>query len=205
MTHLLGELGEYMSVWYTSRASGLTAYMLLFFSMVAGLMQGSTWSKGNKGKRKLMLNHIHQWSGWFGLLFGMVHGLVLVYDDYVGYSLYQILIPFTASQDPFLTGLGTIAMYLMILIVATSDWMKNVGRKVWRAIHFLAMPTYLLALSHGVFLGTDSSSGLIQTMYISTAGVVIVLFCIRMSSIITAVKAKKNKNNIIKPNPTARA
>ncbi|WPP39431.1 ferric reductase-like transmembrane domain-containing protein [Paenibacillus hunanensis] len=177
MSSLWHEIGQYLSVWYTSRAAGLTAYLLLFVAVSAGLLQGSSFAKG---KRKAVVSLIHQWCGWFGLLFGMVHGLVLMFDDYIHYSIWNILIPFTAPYKPVLTGLGTITLYLFLIIMLSSDMMKKVGKKVWRAIHFLALPTYGMALMHGMLLGTDVKSTPIFWMYIVTATITFVLLFARI-------------------------
>lgn len=177
MSNLWNELGNMINVWYTTRAAGLTAYMLLFVAVSAGMLQGSSFSKG---KRKQIISQIHQWCGWFGLLFGMVHGIVLVFDDYIGYSIWQLLIPFAAPHERWLTGLGTVSFYMLLLIMVSSDYMKAFGKKVWRTIHFLALPTYVMALLHGTLLGTDTKSAPIWWMYIITASITGVLLLARI-------------------------
>lgn len=161
----LNSLADILSVWTVTRAAGMASYLLLFLSVAAGLLQGESWAKG---PAKVRLNFLHQWSGWFGLLFGIVHGLVLTFDNYTSFSFIQVLIPFTAAKEPFWTGIGTISLYMLLLLLASSDLMKQLGKKVWRAIHYVALPTYLLALIHGVMLGTDSHVTFVQLIYIVT-------------------------------------
>ena len=102
----------------------------------------------NQNEKTALL--VHQSSGWFGLLFGMIHGLVLSFDQSVHFSLSDILIPFTSDYKPISTGLGTISLYILLVLIITSDFIKQLGRKAWKAIHFLAFPGYLLALYHGI-------------------------------------------------------
>lgn len=199
MNSLFDTLAHTLTVWATTRAAGLTAYMLLFVCMTAGLLQGSPRFKG---ARKAKLNLIHQWTGWFGLLFGVVHGLVLTYDDYVGYTLLQVLVPFTADYEPFWTGLGTLSFYAMLLLVASSDFMKKLGRKAWRAIHFLALPCYASALLHGILLGSDSGRLPITLLYAVTGVTVVVLTILR---IMTAVRSPKKKAKAAPPRLNAPA
>ncbi|WP_256992135.1 ferric reductase-like transmembrane domain-containing protein [Paenibacillus sp. XY044] len=175
--HFGSSISQILSVWVTTRAAGLTSYMLLFASIAAGLLQGGAWAKGPV---KAKLNMVHQWCGWFGLLFGMVHGLVLLFDRYVGYSLADILIPFKASEDRLWMGLGILSLYLMLLLIISSDLMKKLGRKAWRLIHFLAMPTYLMALIHGIMLGSDSRQTPVLVLYAVTGMAALVLLVNRI-------------------------
>ncbi|WP_207953200.1 hypothetical protein [Paenibacillus agricola] len=50
-------------------------------------------------------------SNWSGLSFGLLHALVLIIDSY----------PFTAANEPFWNGLGTISIYGLILVLVTTD------------------------------------------------------------------------------------
>ncbi|AIQ64030.1 hypothetical protein PSTEL_13950 [Paenibacillus stellifer] len=163
-------IADTLSVWTTVRAAGLTSYMLLFAAIFAGLLQGEPWAKG---ARRAQLNLIHQWTGWFGMLFGLVHGLVLVFDQYVGYSFFEIVIPFASRHEPFWTGLGTLAFYLMLALILSSDMMKSIGKKTWRIIHFMALPTFIMALLHAAMIGTDSSTPAMKLMYTTTGALVI--------------------------------
>lgn len=177
--HFGSSISQILSVWVTTRAAGLTSYMLLFASVAAGLLQGGAWARGPV---KAKLNMVHQWCGWFGLLFGMVHGLVLLFDRYVGYSLADLLIPFKASGDRLWMGLGILSLYLLLLLIISSDLMKKLGKKAWRFIHFLAMPTYLMALVHGVMLGTDSRQAPVIVLYAVTGVTVLILLVNRIAA-----------------------
>lgn len=195
MNALLEALSQYLTVWSTTRAAAVTSYLLLFVSILAGLMQGSRWSKGS---RKVKLNLVHQWTGWFGLLFGMVHGLVLVFDQYVGYSLVEVLVPFASRHDRLFTGIGTLSFYGVLILVASSDLMKHLGKKVWRAIHFLALPAFAMALVHGIGSGSDSGSPTVQGMYWITGGIVAAMTAIRVSNVWMKRKASKPEIVVIR-------
>lgn len=179
LSAFVDRLAADLSVWSTTRAAGFTAYLLLFASMIAGLLQGSTWAKGS---RRLKLNLIHQWCGWFGLLFGMAHGLVLVFDDYVGYRLVDIFVPFAAKYERWGTGFGILSLYLFLLLVVSSDLMKQLGKKLWRTIHFAAFPAFILALIHGLLTGSDSGQIVVILLYAVTGGITVLLFGWRMFS-----------------------
>lgn len=196
MSTWFSNLADTLPVWTTLRAAGLTSYMLLFAAMVAGLLQGETWATGTK---KATLNLIHQWCGWFGMLFGLVHGLVLVFDEPAGYSFMDIVIPFAAENEPVWSGLGTIAFYLMVLLILSSDLIKTIGKKVWRVLHFMALPTFTLALLHAIMLGTDSGTPAMKLMYLITGAAVAALIVRRIYMAVSKSDGKEISISVIQP------
>jgi methionine sulfoxide reductase heme-binding subunit len=188
LNQLLANFTHLFPVWNTTRAAGLTSYILLFISIVTGITESI---KSIKPQNRKKLNLIHESSGWFGILFGMIHGLVLMFDKDVTLSLWEILIPFASKTDTISIGIGTISFYIMLLLMITSDYMKKVGVKLWRKIHILAFPGYLLALIHGVWLGPDTQKGLISILYILTAGIV---FCLVVWRILQVKRVQKSSS-----------
>ncbi|MCL6587464.1 MAG: ferric reductase-like transmembrane domain-containing protein [Anoxybacillus sp.] len=175
---LFARFSESLSVWNVTRAAGLTSYVLLFLSIVAGMLQ--SFSQMPPSVRKIW-NIGHQSFGWFGLLFGLVHGIVLTLDRKQGLEWKEIFVPFAASEHSLLIGIGIIALYAVVIVMVTSDWLKWIGRYVWRAIHYLSFPAYLLALVHSVLLGSDTQYRELTIMYAVTAGIVIMLFILRIT------------------------
>jgi len=169
LNQILAEFTHFFPVWDTTRAAGLTSYLLLFISIVTGITQSF---KSIHPKKRKTLNLIHESTGWFGILFGLIHGLVLMFDYDITLSIGEILIPFTAKTDTFSIGLGTLSLYIMLILIITSDYMKKIGVKLWRTIHFLSFPGYLLGLVHGIWLGPDTQKGLISLLYYITGIVV---------------------------------
>lgn len=195
---LLNTISSWFSVWDTTRALALTSYLLLFVSMVAGILQSM---KIVPPKSRANLSTVHTLGGWLGLLFGLTHGLVLLYDTYVGYSITEILIPFTAKKNPIEVGLGIIAMYVMFLLVLTSDLLKRLGKKVWRSVHYLAFPAFLFALYHGISIGTDTALSGIKLMYAATGLTVAGLVVARIRLALKNKDAKKAASPAVNPQP----
>ncbi|HUW65810.1 MAG TPA: ferric reductase [Spirochaetia bacterium] len=172
-------------VWYVIRAAGLTSYVLLFMSVVSGVLQSLPLIRG---RARGVLYAFHCATCWYGWMFGMAHGVLLLLDNKVNYTLTDILIPFTAHYMPLQTAFGIVAFYIMSLLVLSSWVMKRIGRKFWRAIHFLSFPGYLFALYHGVSLGTDSLYPGIKLLYVLTGGIVFALVFLRLTVVPTNKK-----------------
>src|SRR5690349_10858243 len=104
--------------WYISRASGFAAFVLLWFSMLAGLGITSRLARfwpGMPGSYEL-----HRYTSLLGVGFCVVHVLVLMGDAYMNYTLAQLLVPFMGSNfKPEWVGFGQIAFYLLLLVTYT--------------------------------------------------------------------------------------
>lgn len=174
-----------LPTWELIRAAGLTSYFLLFVSVTFGLLFSI---KAAKPKTNQLFQVTHQSAGWFSLLFGLFHGLLLYIDTYKPFSLVEIFIPFTAEEAPLLNGLGTISLYLMVLLFISGDLMKKVGAKVWKKIHRMALPMVILLSIHGIMLGTDSSNGWAIILYASSLAIILSLLIVKLLLLKTKTK-----------------
>ncbi|HNP71797.1 MAG TPA: hypothetical protein PLO33_07950 [Kouleothrix sp.] len=159
-------LGQH-SAWYMSRASAFVAYVLLWWSMVLGVSitnkLARLWPGGPTA------GALHEHASLLGLAFGALHGLVLLGDKYIGYTLPQILIPFAGtSYLPLWVGLGQVGFYLMALVTLSFYVRRWIGARTWRSIHYLSFAVFALALLHGLFSGTDTSALWAVWMYAGT-------------------------------------
>lgn len=159
-------LGQH-SAWYMSRASAFVAYVLLWWSMVLGVSitnkLARLWPGGPTA------GALHEHASLLGLAFGALHGLVLLGDKYIGYTLPQILIPFAGtSYLPLWVGLGQVGFYLMALVTLSFYVRRWIGARTWRSIHYLSFAVFALALLHGLFSGTDTSALWAVWMYEGT-------------------------------------
>jgi methionine sulfoxide reductase heme-binding subunit len=148
-------------IWIIIRVTGLAGYFLLTLSLLAGIYRHIPRKKGN-------IHTFHQIIGQVALLFIGIHACLLLFDSYQPYSLKTILVPFASPYDPILTGLGTIAAYLLLIVIFTSDFMKQIGRSLWKKTHYLVFPLWLLSAIHGLFLGTDTQTIWAEVLYLST-------------------------------------
>jgi predicted ferric reductase len=161
-TIAISSAGE-MLVWYTIRATGIIAYLLLTASVVAGLMMTNRALPA--GQPRVDLFDVHSFTALLAIVFGSVHGLALLLDTYIGFTPTQILVPFISTYEPFGVGIGILSLYLASAIYA-SFWTKRfIGHRAWRALHFTSFLGFLMAAGHGIFSGSDSGSTWMLGMY----------------------------------------
>ncbi len=167
----------WLSTWSVIKAAGMTSYFLLFLSVVFGVFSyGKLLSANLRG----VFMPLHQLTGWLGFLFGLLHGMVLTIDSYQPFSLKAVFVPFTAGYQPWASGFGTLSLYFFFLLLVTSDWMKKFGRKLWRSVHYLAFPAYLLSLIHGLMVGSDTKHAWAQAFYVITAAAFVAVIVLRI-------------------------
>lgn len=165
-----------ISTWDWIRLLGFLAYFYFTVSIIFGLLRKSPFVKSHKN----LIYHIHQNAGWLGLITVIGHMLVLIIDHYEPYRLGEILFPFTANYQSFSSALGTIAFYLFLIVILTSDvWIRTMNRSIWKKIHFLVLPAWALSLAHGGLIGTDSENPVILLFYLISAGLTLSILVVR--------------------------
>ena len=131
-------------------------------------------SKMAKGViRAKLIFDLHEFLPLLALVFTALHAAVLLGDSYIQFSVWHLLLPFTSPYEPFWTGLGVLAFYLMIALVASFYIRSRIGPKRWRSFHYVSYVAYLLALVHGVQSGTDSGTATMQWIYVGTAATIL--------------------------------
>ena len=170
--------GETTAFWYMARVSGLLAYLMLWGAMVYGLILSTRIFPVLLPAR--LSFSIHEFLSILGLGFATFHGLILLGDRYIGFTLWHILVPFTAPYEPVWVGLGTILLYLNFLLVVSFYLRKQIGQSLWRAVHYLTFLTYGMTLLHSMVLGSESNWSAIRLMYLATGSVVCFLICYRI-------------------------
>ncbi|WP_448542263.1 hypothetical protein [Roseiflexus sp.] len=174
---LLG--AEPKAYWYLSRSSAFVAYILLWLSMVFGLLMTNKLARVWPGGPTAF--DLHQHASLLGLAFALFHALILLGDHYIQATLFQVLVPFQYSgYEPLWVGLGQAAFY-GLAIVGLSFYVKDrIGRRAWRLIHFLSFAIFVLALMHGIWSGSDSASDLARAIYWGSGGSVLFLTVYRV-------------------------
>lgn len=165
--------------WYLARSSALVAYLLLWASMVLGVGVTNKLSARWPGLAKT--NELHQYISILGLAFGLFHGLILVGDQYMNFSFWQIFLPFsTSNYRPLAVGLGQLAFYVWLVLVTSFYVRRKIGAKVWRSIHYASYFTYLAVLLHAILGGTDAGLPWVQWLYWVSGGLLLFLTVYRI-------------------------
>lgn len=158
--------------WYFSRASGIVSYLMLTVSVMWGLVLSTKISKEYTPAPAVLA--LHNAVSWSAVGIGAMHGFALMFDSYMTYDLFDILIPFTGPYKPLWVGLGTVSLYIMLVASASFAWKDWLGQRMWRMIHYSTFGMYGLVTLHGLMAGTDSWTTGTNLMYVGS--ILLVLF-----------------------------
>ncbi len=176
------------TTWYLTRIAGIIAYLLLWISVAWGIAIPAKFF--DKVIHRSVTFEFHQFISLLSLGFLALHMLVLLADQYVPYSVAQLLVPFISPYRPVWVGIGVIAFYLLVLVTGTFYIRQKIGMKTFRYIHYTSLLAYLGATVHGIYSGTDTPLTMVMFMYAGTFLVVIFLFTFWIVSIYNEKKAK---------------
>jgi predicted ferric reductase len=158
------------SLWITSRAAGVTAFLALTLDVVFGLFV-STGAADRLIPRSRSVD-VHRWLSTVAFTMTGVHALALLGDRFVRFDVLDVLVPFLSSYRAFAVALGVVAAYGAVLVHASFSWRRRIGAKTWRKLHYLSFVVFAAALLHGLFAGSDTSAPEMRALYISSATVV---------------------------------
>jgi methionine sulfoxide reductase heme-binding subunit len=139
--------------WLLARASGLTAYVLLTLSVLAGLV---VKSRPFRTLKPAVLTDVHRLLALLGLGALAMHGAALVLDRTVHVSVAGLLVPGLVSYRPLWTSLGVVAAEALVVVYASFSLRKRIGTKNWRRLHWATYGIFAAATAHGLGAGTDA-------------------------------------------------
>jgi sulfoxide reductase heme-binding subunit YedZ len=150
--------------WLLARASGLTAYVLLTLSVLAGLAVKSR--PFGRAVKAASATDTHRFLSLLALGAVVIHALTLVLDQTVHIGLAALLVPGLASYRPIATGLGVLATELAAVVVVSFPLRKHIGMRAWRRLHWATYGVFAAATAHGIAAGTDSHRPWIFALYL---------------------------------------
>jgi len=166
--------------WFLSRGSALVAFGLLWLSMALGVIITNRLARIWPGGPTAF--DLHEYISILGIAFALFHGFILLGDRFINFRIAQIIIPFTTvDYKPLWVGLGQLAIYLWVIIMASFYIRSSLGGKSWRWVHYLSYLVFGLALAHGLAAGTDSAAPWAAGMYWGSAASLLFLLIYRIS------------------------
>lgn len=164
--------------WFLARAGGIVSYLLLWLATCWGMIMSSKVLKGYLNSAWAF--SLHEFLPILGIVFAALHALVILGDTYINFNIWQLLIPFTSTYEPFWTGLGSLAFYMFLALIISFYVRPKIGQKSWRAFHYTSYLAFLLAALHGLMAGSDSGTVLMRALYLATGSVTLFLIYYRL-------------------------
>jgi methionine sulfoxide reductase heme-binding subunit len=159
------------ALWYASRATGVVALALLTVVVLLGMLVSRRGQL--PGLPRFATTSLHRSMSLLAVAFIAVHVATAIADPYVTIGIAASVIPFTSPYKPLWLGLGAISLDLMIALIATSLARARIGRRTWRAVHWLAYACWPVAVLHGIGSSADMRAGWLLALTIGCTAAVL--------------------------------
>jgi methionine sulfoxide reductase heme-binding subunit len=151
------------------RITALMAYWIVFLSIISS-------------------HYMREMVRYFGQSFIKIHhmgtitALILMTVHPVSVAIREaslgVFVPVLASWYEFLYFGGRQALYLFLL-AALVAWLRGVWKNTWRPLHWLAYLAFWFATAHGILIGANMGTPLLQAISIAMAGATIAVFVLK--------------------------
>lgn len=170
---------EAKGYWDLSRTSALVAYVLLWLSVILGLLITNKFARVFPGGPAAV--DLHEFTSLLSLSFALFHIVILLGDQYIAYTPLQLAIPFASvNYAPVWVGLGQLGFYLLIPLTFSFYVRRWIGHGAWRWLHFATFLGFTFVAVHGLLAGTDTRSPFVFALYATTSASVYFLIFYRL-------------------------
>ena len=160
-------------LWYAARAAALAAFTVLCASLVTG-MALRTALLATVARNRAILS-LHTFLSWFWVPLVGVHVVALILDGTARLRVVDAVVPFRAPYGSVGIGLGTVGLLLLALVGVTSAVRRRLSPGLWRWIHRLSYPMFVVFLLHAQLSGTDLSRTWMSLVGWGTLGALLML------------------------------
>jgi predicted ferric reductase len=135
-------------LWLVSRASGVV--LLILFSVVMVLGVSTRTGAASRRWPRFAVAELHRTLSLFAVALLGLHVATALLDPYVSISWFASVLPFTSHYETLAIGAGTVAVDIGGAVLITSLLRKRIGRRAWRAVHYLAYLAWPVAFVHAI-------------------------------------------------------
>lgn len=142
--------------WYTERAGGYTALLLLTLAVCLGLML--SFRVSSTRWPRFLTNELHRDVTLTAIGFSILHGLALWADPWEAFPLRALTVPLDSHHRPLAVALGIVGLYLAVAIWLSSRVQRRIGYRAWRRLHLLTYAVFALCAAHAILAGEDAGT-----------------------------------------------
>ncbi len=171
-------------LWYLNRGTGVVLLVVFTLSVVLGVL--ATGRAATPLWPRFVTQGLHRTLAALSVLLLTAHALSAVVDEYVDIRWWQALVPVGASYQPLWLGLGTLALDLTLVVVATSLARSRMPHRAWFLVHLTTYAAWVAGVAHGIGIGTDAARG---WMVLITAGCVAAVGVATLARVVAVARA----------------
>ena len=162
-----------MLPWVLGRGLGIAAYLALTALTALGLWLRHPMAQRWHWPAPATRIRLHAVLAAATVVLVLGHVVALVLDSFAGVGVLGAVVPGASGFRPFAVALGTVSLYLALLVGGSAALAGRLTGRVWRPIHSIASLVFAMAWTHGLLAGSDTVR--LRLMYAVTGGLVGVL------------------------------
>ncbi len=109
--------------------------------------------------RHINLFALHQWTAYCAVFLTLSHPLVLLFVRAPRFRVVDVLWPIHSYLQPKLNLAGAAALYLLVFVLVSSLLRRQIGRPLWRNLHYLVFPAAVLVFLHSILTDPELKDG----------------------------------------------
>ena len=127
---------------------GMIALAALAINFIVGIC---IWSNVNyQLPYQLTFLQWHKFTGYTAAITILVHIVLIPLDPLSGFSWTDLLLPAWTEHQPLANTFGSVAFYLIGIVIISSYYKSKMAFKTWRVLHFLSYFAILPLILHSV-------------------------------------------------------
>jgi DMSO/TMAO reductase YedYZ heme-binding membrane subunit len=174
--------------WYTVRATGLVAWVLVTASVVWGLLL--SLRRVARPRPAWMLD-LHRYLGALALVFVVLHVGALAFDRFIGFDWDDLLVPYASAWRPGAVAWGIAAAYLLVGVEVSSLLARHLRRGLWHAVHLLGYVVFAAVTAHALLAGADADVPAVQVFALASSALVVLLTMARLLTLVSPGRATR--------------
>ena len=141
-------------IWLSSAIALLATGMLTLTAVLGNLLTSHKNQKFQLGRGQTF--KYHRFISISGVVLILIHPIPLVFArTTTGVSLASIFVPFLADKKITIIAVGVIALYVLLIILISSLYMKYLKQQVWRVLHYGSYLFFGLGMWHGLSISDN--------------------------------------------------
>ena len=175
-------------LWYLNRGTGVVLVVLFSLTVVLGVLAISRavspwWPR-------FVTQGLHRTLAALSVLLLVAHAVSAVVDEFVDIRWWQAFVPFGATYQPLWLGLGTLALDLTLVVVATSLARARLPHRAWFLVHLTTYAAWVAGVVHGLGIGTDAGR---SWMVVVTAACVGAVGLASLARVVAVLRGRRGR------------
>lgn len=139
---------------------GLGAVGAVTLNLLLGMLMSLRYSPMRHWPhRHVNLFALHRWTAYIAVVLTLTHPAVLLFLQAPHFGWMDVLWPIHSYLQPKLNLAGAGALYLVVLVVVSSLFRTQIGRPLWRGMHYLVFPCAALLFLHSILTDPELKDG----------------------------------------------